>query len=181
MDSRSSKKHGARAIGTAVALALTFSIVLTGIANADDDRPGRLAGTWSLLVTRTNCETNAPLPGPPIPALLTFARGGTMIDSAGSPPPGFAPSQRSIGLGVWNHTGGRRYQSQTVMLIHFETPANPPAPATLQGWQTLSQDITLLDGDNFTAVASTQFLDLAGHQYRSGCSTAVGRRINAAQ
>jgi hypothetical protein len=180
MESRPSKKLGARAIGTAVGLALMLSAVPPQIANADDDRPSHLEGTWSVLVTRTECETNAPLPGPPIPALLTFARGGTMIDSAGSPPPGFAPAQRSIGLGVWNHARGRSYQSQTVMIIHFETPANPPAPATLPGWQTLSQDITLVDRDNFTAVASTQFLDSAGHAYRSGCSTAVGHRINSA-
>jgi hypothetical protein len=101
-----------------------------------------------------------------------------MIDAAGSPPPGFAPSQRSIGLGVWSHQRGRTFQSETIMLIHFDTPANPPAPATLQGWQTLSQEIRLGDADNFTAVASTGFFNMAGQLYRSGCSTAIGRRIN---
>jgi hypothetical protein len=128
-------------------------------------------------VTRRDCQTDAALPGPPILALLTFAAGGTLIDSAGSPPPGFAPAQRSIGLGTWRHTLGHSYRADTVMLIHFDSPAGSPPPGFLAGWQTIGQVITLTDRDNFTAMASTQFFDSAGQMYRSGCSMAVGRRF----
>jgi hypothetical protein len=62
------------------------------------------------------------------------------------------------------------------MLIHFDSPAGA-VPPTLQGWQTLAQEIVLVDRDNFTANASSQFLDSAGSVYRTGCATAVGRRI----
>jgi hypothetical protein len=139
--------------------------------------PRRLEGTWAVQVTRRDCQTQAPL-GPPILALLTFARGGTMIDSAGSPPPGFAASQRSIGLGTWAHEGGHRFVSNTVMLVHFDTTPPPPAPPLKAGWQILGQQIELTDRDNFTAVASSRFFDAAGQDYRpAGCSTAVGRRF----
>ena len=39
-------------------------------------------------------------------------RGGTMTDSSGSPPPGFAPSQRSIGLGNWRHDRARTFTAR---------------------------------------------------------------------
>ena len=101
-----------------------------------------------------------------------------MIDSAGSPPPGFAPSQRSIGLGTWTHEGAHRYLSNTVMLVHSDTTPPPPAPPLKDGWQTLSQEIELTDRDNFMAVASSRFFDVTGQEYRpAGCATAVGRRF----
>jgi hypothetical protein len=137
----------------------------------------RLEGTWSVQVTRRDCQSQAPL-GPPILALLTFARGGTMTDSAGSPPPGFAPSQRSIGLGTWRHEHGHKYASNTVMLVHFDSTPPPPAPPLKTGWQILSQEIELTDRDSFTAEATSRFFDTAGQEYRpAGCSTAAGRRF----
>jgi hypothetical protein len=51
-----------------------------------------------------------------------------MIDAAGNPPPGFAPAQRGIGLGVCSHQRGRTVQSETIMLIHFDTPKDPRQP-----------------------------------------------------
>jgi len=162
---------------------MTISVaLLIGAGAASTARAGSatepgLEGTWSVQVTRRDCQSQAPL-GPPILALITFARGGTMIDSAGSPPPGFAPSQRSIGLGTWAHDGGHKYVSNTVMLVHFDTTPPPPAPPLKTGWQILSQEIELSDRDNFTAVASVRFLDTGGTEYRpKGCSTAEGRRF----
>ena len=140
-------------------------------------QPRHLEGTWSVQVTRRDCQSQVPL-GPPILALLTFARGGTMIDSAGSPPPGFAPSQRSIGLGTWAHEGGHTYVSNTVMLVHFDSTPPPPAPPLKTGWQIVSQAIELTGPDTFTAEATSRFFDTAGQEYRpQGCSSAVGRRF----
>ncbi len=163
---------------TVVAGALLVAAAWPAAASAESKPQARqLEGTWSVQVTRRDCQSQAPL-GPPLLALLTFARGGTMIDSAGSPPPGFAPSQRSIGLGTWTHERGHRYASNTVMLVHFDSTPPPPAPPLKTGWQILNQEIDLTDRDNFTAVASARFFDTSGQEYRPvGCSTAVGRRF----
>ena len=148
------------------------------LAESGQEHPARqLEGAWHVQVTRTDCQTGAALPGPAIPALLTFALGGTMTDSSGSPPPGFAPSQRSIGLGTWRHDLAGTYSASTFMLIHFDSPAGSPPPGFLAGSQRITQEITLTDADSFTAVATTQFFNSAGQLYRAGCSTAVGQRL----
>ncbi len=101
-----------------------------------------------------------------------------MIDSAGSPPPGFAASQRSIGLGTWAHDRGPKFLSNAAMLVHFDSTPPPPAPPLKTGWQTLTQEIELTNRNNFTAVASSRFFDSSGQEYRpEGCSTAVGQRL----
>ena len=173
------KTRGCVTKGT-VALALALAALGVRPADADSGQghPARqLEGAWYVLVSRTDCQTGAVLPGPAIPALLTFARGGTMTDSSGSPPPGFAPSQRSIGLGNWRHDRARTFTASTFMLIHFDSPAGSSPPGFLAGSQTITQEITLTDVDRFTAVASTQFFNTAGQQYRAGCSTAAGQRL----
>ena len=91
-----------------------------------------------------------------------------MTDSSGSPPPGFAPSQRSIGLGTWRHDRARTFTASTFMLIHFDSPAGSSPPGFLAGSQTITQEITLTDVDRFTAVASTQFFNTAGQRSRAG-------------
>ena len=100
-----------------------------------------------------------------------------MTDSSGSPPPGFAPSQRSIGLGTWRHDRARTFTASTFMLIHFDSPAGSSPPGFLAGSQTITQEITLTDVDRFIAVASTQFFNTAGQQDPAGCSTAAGQRL----
>ncbi len=164
----------------AVAFALAVAALGGRPALADSGQAHsarQLEGAWYVQVTRTDCQTGAALPGPAIPALLTFAHGGTMTDSSGSPPPGFAPSQRSIGLGTWRHDPAGTYSASTFMLIHFDSPAGSPPPGFLAGWQTIAQEITLTNADSFTAAASTQFFNSAGQQYRAGCSTATGQRL----
>jgi hypothetical protein len=166
------------AVRTVVVAALFCGAPLpTAATEQSKSQARRLEGTWAVEVTRRDCQSHTPL-GPPILALLTFAHGGTMIDSAGSPPPGFAASQRSIGLGTWTHDRGRRYASTTIMLVHFDSTPPLPAPPLKTGWQILTQKIELADADDFTAVASTRFFDTAGVEYRpEGCATAVGRRV----
>src|SRR5436190_10525785 len=56
----------------------------TAIAGGDDDESSRsLSGTWRTIVTITNCGTGAPLPIPnnPFPALNTFEKNVTMLET----------------------------------------------------------------------------------------------------
>ena len=54
------------------------------------------------------------MPGNPFPALHTYMRGGTMLDSGASPPPP-PPSTavtRSTAHGIWEHTGGQTFRER---------------------------------------------------------------------
>jgi len=122
-----------------------------------------------------NCQNQAPL-GPPFFSVLTFASGGTLIDQGGNR--GYAPGQKGIGLGGWKQDAPGRYNANTTTLIFFDTAAHlPVTPGFLEGAQTVSQRIDLVDANAFNAVASSQFFDTAARSYRSGCATAVGRRF----
>jgi hypothetical protein len=144
-----------------------------------------LAGAWMVEVTLRNCDTGVPL-GPAIHSLVTYHRGGTISES----PAGlnFAPGQRTSGHGVWSHDQGHTYAHKMVALILFDTtpnlpgtpgfdPSLPVSPGFFAGWQTVTHTIDLNDADHFTSAGTNAFFKFDGTLYRTGCSTAVGRRF----
>ena len=135
----------------------------------------RLVGAWSVQVTLRNCTTSAPL-GPPFNSLVTFHRGGTLSEAAGSL--AFAIGQRSPGTGTWARDSAHIYLQRMVALILFDTPPNLPfAPGFFAGWQTVTHTVELSDDDHFTSAGTNQFYKLNGDVYRTGCSTAIGQRF----
>lgn len=143
-------------------------------ASASPSRARTVEGTWFVQVTLRNCTTNAALGS--FNSLVTFARGGRLIESPGST--AFAPGQRSSGHGNWAHQGGHTYSQRVVALILFETAPNfPVSPGFLKGWQTITHTVELSDPDHFTSAGSADFYDSNGQLYRSGCSTAIGTRF----
>ncbi|MGI8734915.1 MAG: hypothetical protein ACR2LM_16635, partial [Pyrinomonadaceae bacterium] len=62
-----------------------------------------LVGTWLVQVTVRNCATGVPLAS--FPSLLTYAQGGTMIETTSS----IRPAQKTPGLGVWRYVGSQNY------------------------------------------------------------------------
>ncbi len=72
----------------AVMLTLTVGQALVVGPEAHAAGGGKLEGTWLMEATLVDCATGAPLPipGNPFPALHTYMRGGTMLDSGASPP-----------------------------------------------------------------------------------------------
>jgi hypothetical protein len=144
-----------------------------------------LAGAWMVEVTLRNCDTGAPL-GPAFPSLVTFIRGGTLKESPGNL--SFAVGQRSDGHGVWSHDQGRTYSQKVVALILFDTapnlpgtpgfnPSLPVSPGFFAGWVTITHAVDLGDADHFTSAGTNAFYRSDGTVYRTGCSTAVGRRF----
>ena len=148
-------------------------------------------GSWSVRVTVTDCVNFEPLPSPPAPlpfySLVTFHRDGSIIESSGAP--GFAPDQRSVGHGTWTHGSAGTVEQNTVGLIVFETqpnlpgtsgfnPALPVTPGFQAGWQVIRHHVTLNRPDQFTSKGTSEFYNLAGQLYRTGCSTAVAERLD---
>jgi len=144
-----------------------------------------LVGAWRVQVTLRNCATQAPL-GPPVHALVSFHRGGTISESAGGVT--FAPGQRSPGHGAWARKSGHTYQQDMVAMIVFDTepnlpgtptfdPTKPVSPGFFAGWVTISHTIQFTDEDHISSKGTNAFYKLSGEVYRTGCSTAIGERF----
>lgn len=165
-------------VGGVVAVA-ALAAALVAVADRDAGAHGggarALEGVWAVRVQLRNCATGAAL-GPSFLSLVTFARGGTIVESGGGP--GFAPGQRSTGHGAWTHEGGNTFVQRMITLIHFDTPAGPGGPGFAAGWQRVTHTVTLADRNHATSQGTNEFYDSNGQQYRSGCSTAEAERVD---
>ena len=133
-----------------------------------------LEGVWAVRVQLRDCATGAAL-GPSFLSLVTFARGGTIVESGGGP--GFAPDQRSGGHGTWRYQGASTYTQRMVALIRFDTAPGMGTPGFRAGWQIVTHTVTLLDRGQATSRGTNEFYDSNGQLYRSGCSTAEAERF----
>jgi hypothetical protein len=158
---------------------LTVGLALVGLAptgavaqqSAAEART--LQGVWYVQVTIRDCVTGVAL-APPVNSLVTFAAGGTLHESVGGG--GFAPGQRSDGHGTWTHEGGHTYDQRFVSMINFAT-APGPGPGFEAGWIKVHHTVELIDADHTESSGTNSFYRLNGEVYRSGCSTATGRRF----
>jgi hypothetical protein len=153
---------------------VAFAAAGTAAAQPAASRRGDLAGAWSVQVTLRDCATNAPI-GVPFNSLVSFHRGGTLSESAASL--GFAIGQRTAGHGNWSRLGNRTYRQKMVNLILFDTAPNlPMTPGFLAGWQVVTHTVAV-NGDELSSSGTNAFYRSSGEVYRTGCSTATGRRI----
>jgi hypothetical protein len=146
-----------------------------------------IEGTWAVQVTLRDCATNAPL-GPPFNSLVTFHRGGTLSETTASL--AFAAGQRSPGQGIWGRDGWRTFSQDMIALILFDTPANlpgtpgfnpslPVSPGFFTGWSIVRHTVKLsADGDHLTSAGHNEFHKADDTVYRTGCSTATGKRFD---
>ena len=123
-----------------------------------------LVGVWVTQVTRRNCETGEPI-GTSRPQ-LTFAEGGTFLET-------IAPSiSRSPGNGIWKREHGWNEYSYALRFMRFD------AAGVFVGSGVVRGAITLDDtGDNYTATATNDVLDVNGSVIASGCATSVSTRF----
>jgi hypothetical protein len=151
-------------------LAVMAAGALTAVAQTENrEFEGRtLEGSWTVQVTQLNCETGAPL-GSPFLSLLTFAKGGTLVETTSNPM--FFPAVRGPGHGVWSYSNDHSFKAVSVAFITLD--------GALVKTQTISQTIEMRDGPNTfkTTSASVVFVPVAGGPTITGCATAVGKRI----
>ena len=169
----------------AVSMLCLAAALLTPSSAAAEQTPHSLVGAWLVQVTLRNCATQAPL-GPPMNALVSFHRGGTVTESPGGV--AFAPGQRSPGHGAWARKSRHTYQQDMVALLLFDTepnlpgtptfdPTKPVSPGFFAGWQTVSHTVRFTDADHIASEGTNAFSKTSGEVYRTGCSTATGERF----
>jgi len=190
MNTSSSTVGGGRVVIAALVLAGALLTTAGVPVHADSKAfgfaaPPALVGVWGVQVTLRDCDTGAPL-GAPFNSLVSAHEGGTMSESAGSL--AFAPGQRTPGHGTWTRKGRRTYGQNVIALILFDTapnlpgtptfdPSRPITPGFFAGWGTINHTILMSDVDNFTSSGTNAFYKSDATVYRSGCSTAVGKRF----
>jgi hypothetical protein len=169
-----SKTHGIITLGLMVTLLGGVGKLVLAQSSNSASNALRIEGTWLVRVTLRNCTTGAALSS--VNSIVTFAPGGTLTETPGAT--AFEPGQRSDGQGYWSHSGGHTYSQRFVALIRFDTPPSPPtSPGFMAGWQTVTHTVELVDSQDFSSHGANEFFDTNGNSYRSGCSTAVGRRF----
>jgi hypothetical protein len=164
---------GASLAGLLLAGSLIWFVPGPGLhAGTDNSRAGSppeksLQGSWTTQLQRRDCQTGEPtaLPGR---GLITFATGGTLIETAaGAVAGGF----RGPGHGVWERNGAREYSATFVIQLLN-------ADGSFAAWLKSMQVIELSkDGDEFTSTASVEVTNPQGTVIQTGCATSVGTRI----
>jgi len=151
----------------ALATALAVSPRTTVSAQSEQGASGKgLEGTWRVEVTLRDCNTGAALASP-FRSLLTFARGGTMAETTAH----ISPALRTPGRGIWQQIEDRTFTST------FEAFLFNPA-GVFTNTQRLTQTIEIGDDPNvWTANAHNEIFDTNNNLVMSGCSTAVGHRM----
>ena len=189
MNWKTYKVRGGCRLAMVVLLAGAFLVASYGRAMAQSNESASssgLVGVWMVQVTLTDCATGNPLPGAPFSSLVTYHRGGTVTESAGSL--AFAIGQRSTGHGTWKQDGTQTYLQKMVALILFTTqpnlpgapgfnPALPVSPGFFAGWSTVTHTASLVDADHVTSYGTNEFYKANGELYRTGCSTATAMRF----
>jgi len=167
-----------------LALTLTAAMRITPVSRVhaqqrvdeEEDRSGarKLEGTWRVQVTLRNCQTGAEL-RPATPALLSFAKGGTLTETTTV----FPPAVRSPGHGYWRRSGKQTYTAVSEAFLF--NPSLPPASAWI-GTQRITQTIQLSEYHNqLNSTASVEFFGPDGNSIPgfppTGCATAVAWRM----
>lgn len=132
-----------------------------------EDEGAALVGTWTVQVTRQDCQTHAPL-GPPFLSLLTFNLAGTLTETTSNPQ--FGVTMRGPGHGAWKRTGGGNYKALSAAFVTTN--------GDLISTQYLTQYIHLTGPDDYIVPSSSvRFVSPAGVVLSTGCAVAVGKRL----
>ncbi len=153
--------------------------LLSGLVMADNDYFGHdggasLVGSWQVDTTvRVDAEdcTTAPLVPPfapnPFPSFNSFHLGGTMNEHGSRS----SPAMRSPGFGVWERTGGRKYEYH---LMFHSFDENGLLSATM----SIRTDLKVArNGESFEGVSRFVRTDISGNVL-DFCATMTGERIN---
>src|SRR4030095_2812711 len=122
MEMHSNTRHSVARLALLSLLASNLAFATSRAAAAGEandqsrSQAKRLEGTWVTQVTIRDCHTGAPVRE--FPALNTFAKGGTLIDTTSA----VGPALRTPGHGVWEKTGAHRFRAFTLAFLF--SPAN---------------------------------------------------------
>ena len=141
---------------TPVLVLLAMAAVLWPIGSGADEGEQRLDGSWSVTVT----ATSPPLA--PFSSLMTFTRGGGVVESRRLylPDSPFGPLLETPGHGEWVRTGSREFTIGFTFLLQG-APDNLGAAGDLLGTDNIMMRIKLAaSGETFNGEFRSEIRDL---------------------
>ncbi|HUR99441.1 MAG TPA: hypothetical protein VMZ26_15355 [Pyrinomonadaceae bacterium] len=152
------KVRGTLMIATLTLMAATASL-------AQDNKGGRLVGTWDTVVRIKDCATGNVLNT--FASIGSFNQGGTSIGStSGQPQAGRTPEH-----GIWRHLSGNSYLFK-FKSFNFNAAGQPVSYAVVQ--HTVDLDNS---GDTYYSSGTAAFYLMNGTPVGSACSDADGTRM----
>lgn len=146
-------------------LALIGAIPGTSTPSVSAAGSNKLAGTWLMNITATNCQTGLALGT--FSSLYSFADGGTLTNVTN----GASPAVRSPGLGSWKPTGDHTFKSVSMALMFS-------AAGVWAGTQKIANTFEILDDrDALTGSVSVEIYNTSGGLTSTMCATLVGQRM----
>jgi hypothetical protein len=136
-----------------------------------------LSGSWNMTITATE-----PAGLPPFKGLITFTRGGEVVESRRLyvPATPFGPLLETPGHGAWRRTKDRRF----AVAFRFLLQAAPNNPIFTNGEDLGTDNIRLqiepdAGGDSFTGTFRSQVMDPDGNVVFEARGLVAGTRIRA--
>jgi hypothetical protein len=124
---------------------------------------GRIQGMWEQITTLNDCAGH---PITSFPVMLTFHKGGTMMDGTTTP-----PALRTPGQGVWRHTTDNTYAFR-LKAFNFNTSN------VFTGWSIVAGELTLdATGNANSGLATVEVYDPNGVLLTTLCADTVGTRF----
>ncbi|MBI4746972.1 MAG: hypothetical protein HY774_00665 [Acidobacteria bacterium] len=132
-----------------------------------------LTGSWMA----TFSSADEPPSFPPLPALFTFGKDGTLVQTDGGelqPPPEEDPFYTGPGHGVWKKMGGSKYAFSFMIIA-----VNPNGTLNSTGKVKFTIDLSA-DGQSFSGNGTFAFFDADGVPIdgASGQERITGQRLN---
>ena len=164
------KSNIAKLAGGILLVALIVLTPTLGLVSAKEDSKvknggGRLEGTWDVLVTIRDCQTDAGLGT--FASIGTFMSGGTMLDSTS----GMPQALKTPGHGVWSHVGANIYR------FKFKSLSFDPI-GNFSGWTIINHEANLnSSADAYESAGTAEFYDANGVLVRTGCSSTTATRF----
>ena len=128
----------------------------------------KIEGVWLPIVTIKDCQTDAVIAT--FPSMDIYVRGGGFI--------GFGAVRQSdqIGMGTWQHTGGRNYTAQYQFFNYapFGAPDGTPDGTLLKVSATIRLNAA---GTAFTGSQTANIVDFAGNVLAQVCGTRTATRL----
>jgi hypothetical protein len=155
-----------------VLTALVLAMACAAPAASAGDR--NIEGSWVTIVTATDP------PGlPPMQSLITFTKGGGVLESRRLyVPPPFGPLLETGGHGAWEHVAHHEVLLKFIFLLQ----AAPNHPVLVNGEPLGTDNIFMRvrvdhSGDTFTGVFTSQARDPLGNVVFTAHGTVQGTRI----
>ena len=152
------------ALLTTTLIGASAPVQATASENSTVAQARAIEGPWEPLVTILDCQTGTPIVS--FLSMDSYIRGGAFVAEGMEEPP-----RRALGLGTWQHVGGRNFTAK------YQFFAYNPDGSPLGRLRASSRIRLSADGESFRSTDTAELTDLNGTVLQQICGTREARRL----